>query len=177
MKGMRFVLTVLTLIGFFGLIFHSVEQLREANDILEIGVTGTYVRALEEASRESVSPTDSTTNSFQTESTVESASRFPLPEGRQIWGTWYGEAPWECLGCNPDLIMANGERFDETAWTAAANWLPLGTEVVVTWGGKSVIVTITDRMLSDYKIDLSKSAFAELGSLDIGSMLVTVEEL
>lgn len=52
-----------------------------------------------------------------------------------------------CVGCNPNQIMANGEKFDEDAYTIAFNKLPLNTEVVVTntETGQSVIATVTDR--------------------------------
>ena len=51
-----------------------------------------------------------------------------------------------CVGCRDDLLMANGERFDETAMTLAFNWLPLGTVVEVTnvLTGDSRLAEITD---------------------------------
>jgi rare lipoprotein A (peptidoglycan hydrolase) len=36
-----------------------------------------------------------------------------------------------CIGCHPEQIMANGEKFDENAMTLAFNRLPLNTEVKV----------------------------------------------
>lgn len=35
--------------------------------------------------------------------------------------SWYGESPNECVGCRADLIMKNGERYDETKFTIAMN--------------------------------------------------------
>ena len=62
---------------------------------------------------------------------------------------------------------ANGETFHQTDHTAAANKLPLGTEVKVTSlrTGKSTNVTLIDRghMLGGHKIDLSKKAAREIG--------------
>jgi len=106
--------------------------------------------------------------------------RRPIIPDRELWATWYGATLEECIGCAPYydaqglyFLMANGDRFDEFALTAAANWLPLGSIVELTWGDQVIAVTITDRMLSDEKIDLSKIAFSKLtGDLSIGSAFI-----
>ena len=91
-----------------------------------------------------------------------------------VRATWYGEAPDECIGYNPDLIMSNGERYDELAYTAAANFLPLDSHVRVRYGNNEIIVRVTDRMLSDTKIDLSKAAFESLAPLGAGIITVSL---
>jgi rare lipoprotein A len=66
---------------------------------------------------------------------------------------------------------ASGSRFDQKLLTAAHAWLPFGTRVRVTLGetGRSVIVTITDRLYSKRRIvDLSVAAATELGIIRRG---------
>jgi len=50
--------------------------------------------------------------------------------------TWIGTASYYsedgCVGCSPTLTMANGERFLDSGYTVAFNWLPLGSWVKVT---------------------------------------------
>src|SRR5271163_585663 len=61
---------------------------------------------------------------------------------------------------------ASGGRFDQKALTAAHPWLPFGTKVLVTVEatGRSVVVTITDRLPSRRRvIDLSVAAARLLG--------------
>ena len=66
---------------------------------------------------------------------------------------------------------ASGARFDQRMLTAAHAWLPFGTKVRVTAlnSGKSVIVTITDRLYSKRRvIDLSTAAAQLLGMMRAG---------
>jgi peptidoglycan lytic transglycosylase len=62
---------------------------------------------------------------------------------------------------------ASGERFHQTAHTAASNVLPLGTRAKVTnvKTGKSTEVTVIDRgpALGHRKIDLTKKAAKDIG--------------
>lgn len=44
--------------------------------------------------------------------------------------SYYSEAG--CVGCSPTLTMANGERFKDSGYTVAFNWLPLESWVKVT---------------------------------------------
>lgn len=103
---------------------------------------------------------------------------------KKLWATYYDNTLKGCIGCKPYydengelyFIMSNGQRFDEDAFTVAANWVPKGAKLEVQWGSNVVVVDVTDRMLSDLKIDLSKAAFYELtGDLDIGSAFVDVK--
>ena len=74
---------------------------------------------------------------------------------------------------------ASGERFDQSANTAAHKKLPFGTKVKVTnvKNGKSVIVRINDRgpFVRGRIIDLSRSAFSSIGNTSAGVIDVKVE--
>jgi rare lipoprotein A len=66
---------------------------------------------------------------------------------------------------------ADGSRFDLNELTAAHPWLPFGSRVVVTLKdtGRSVVVTITDRLYSARRvIDLSMAAARMLGMVHQG---------
>jgi len=71
----------------------------------------------------------------------------PVKETRSWEGTasYYSESG--CIGCSPNLTMANGEGFDEDALTIAFNKLPLGSLVRVTniANEQEVTVEVTDR--------------------------------
>ncbi|HEY1410663.1 MAG TPA: septal ring lytic transglycosylase RlpA family protein [Rhodopila sp.] len=72
---------------------------------------------------------------------------------------------------------ASGARFDQTALTAAHPWLPFGTKVKVTLAGtgRTVIVTITDRLYSSRRVvDLSLAAARQLGMIRRGVATVTL---
>jgi rare lipoprotein A len=74
---------------------------------------------------------------------------------------------------------ANGEIFDQNAWTAAHRTLPFGTKVRVTRlsNGKSIVVRINDRgpFVAGRIIDLSRRGAQELGFLRDGVVRVRVE--
>jgi rare lipoprotein A len=74
---------------------------------------------------------------------------------------------------------ASGELYDKNALTAAHKKLPYGTKVKVTnvANGKSVVVTVNDRMASSNSavIDVTRRAAEELGFIDAGRAKVTIE--
>jgi cell wall-associated NlpC family hydrolase len=72
--------------------------------------------------------------------------------------------------------MANGQPFDADAYTAAHKTLPFGTELEVSYGGKSVRVTVTDRgpYAAGRDLDLSLAAARKLGMLSRGVAPVRV---
>ncbi|NIO07563.1 MAG: septal ring lytic transglycosylase RlpA family protein [Deltaproteobacteria bacterium] len=76
---------------------------------------------------------------------------------------------------------ASGERFDQSAMTAAHRSLPFGTTVTVTniKNGKSVRVRINDRgpFVRGRIIDLTRSAFARIGDLRSGVIDVKIERV
>jgi rare lipoprotein A len=72
---------------------------------------------------------------------------------------------------------ASGQRFNQEALTAAHPWLPFGTRVKVSLpaSGRSVVVTINDRLYSSRRIvDLSVAAARQLGMIRRGIAKVTL---
>jgi len=91
-----------------------------------------------------------------------------------------GKASW--YGPNfHGKLTANGEVFDQNAFTAAHRELPFGTKVLVTnlTNGKSTVVTINDRgpYVDGRHIDLSKAAAQEVGMLEAGVVDVMIRIL
>lgn len=74
-------------------------------------------------------------------------------------------------------ITASGERFDGMAFTAAHHSLPFGTMVLVTLGGRSVVVRITDRMPANgcRALDLTRGAARWLGMERAGVAEITMQ--
>lgn len=74
---------------------------------------------------------------------------------------------------------ATGATYSHNLLTAASNMYKLGTKLLVTnlKTGKSVIVTVNDRMAAHIKnrVDLSQSAFKQIGNLSSGLLHVAVE--
>lgn len=78
-------------------------------------------------------------------------------------------------------MTASGERFNPSAMTAAHKTLPLGSKVRVInpRSGESVTVRINDRgpYVGGRCLDLSRAAFAAIGSLNAGVMTVRYQVL
>jgi rare lipoprotein A len=72
---------------------------------------------------------------------------------------------------------ASGQPYDPYAFTAAHPSLPFGTKLSVSYDGKSIIVTINDRLPygSDSDLDLSWAAANALGLLEVGTATVDAE--
>ena len=74
---------------------------------------------------------------------------------------------------------ASGEVYDKNGLTAAHKKLPYGTKVKVTnvETGKSVVVTVNDRMAATNKavIDVTRRAAEELGFVTAGQAKVKLE--
>jgi len=94
------------------------------------------------------------------------------PTGVEFTGvaTWYGNV-------RPNMSTASGRPFDENELTCAHKTLPFGTRVAVTFRGKSVIVTVTDRgpYGKGRVIDLTKRAASIIGLKSAGVGSVTCE--
>jgi rare lipoprotein A len=90
--------------------------------------------------------------------------------------SWYGED-------HRGLLMANGDPFNPDKFTAASWFYPLGTRVIVSHAGRSVMVEITDhgpakRLVQEgRKIDLSHAAFARLANPGSGLIAVTIKDV
>jgi rare lipoprotein A len=69
---------------------------------------------------------------------------------------------------------ASGQPYDPYSLTAAHPSLPFGTKLSVSYGGKSVIVTINDRLPyeSASDLDLSWAAAQALGLTQVGTAVV-----
>lgn len=78
-------------------------------------------------------------------------------------------------------LTANGETYNQLAYTAAHKTLPFGTMLKITnpRNGKSVVVRINDRgpYIAGREIDLSKGAALSLGMMPRGVIRVDVEQL
>ena len=78
-------------------------------------------------------------------------------------------------------ITANGELFDQMAYTAAHKRLKFGTLLRITnpRNNKSVVVRINDRgpYISGRQLDLSKAAAMDLGMIKRGVLKLKVEEI
>jgi rare lipoprotein A len=72
---------------------------------------------------------------------------------------------------------ASGQRFSETAMTAAHRSLPFGTKLKVTRGDRSVVVTINDRgpFVRGRVLDLSTGAARAIGLTSAGVGRVVAE--
>jgi rare lipoprotein A (peptidoglycan hydrolase) len=77
--------------------------------------------------------------------------------------TWYGNV-------RPGMRTASGRAFDENELTCAHKTLPFGTRVAVTFRGKRVIVTVTDRgpYGKGRVIDVTKRAATIIGLRSAG---------
>jgi len=84
--------------------------------------------------------------------------------------SWYGP------GFDGQLT-ASGEVFDAYGYTAAHNTLPLGTEITVTYAGRSVNVVVNDRgpYSGGRDLDLSQGAAEYLGLTSAGVDYVDYE--
>lgn len=101
---------------------------------------------------------------------VELASTQSRWSGETGIASYYGRA-------QNSSLTASGAPFNEEALTAAHPWLPFGTRVRVTlpMTGKSVIVTINDRLPSSRRIvDLSVGAARSLGIIRQGVATVSL---
>lgn len=87
------------------------------------------------------------------------------PSGIKLSGiaTWYGNV-------RPNMKTSSGRPFNENELTCAHKTLPFGTRVAVTFGGRRVIVTVTDRgpYGKGRVIDLSKRAASVIGLRSAG---------
>jgi rare lipoprotein A (peptidoglycan hydrolase) len=91
------------------------------------------------------------------------------PATRKMVASYYGPG----LRGNP---TASGEPFDPQEYTAAHKSLPLGTKLIVSYGGESVRVTVNDRgpYAPGHDLDLSLAAAREIGLTDAGTAPVRV---
>ncbi len=91
-------------------------------------------------------------------------------EADTVLASWYGPG-------FDGQITASGEVFDAYGYTAAHNTLPLGTEITVSYAGRSVNVVVNDRgpYSGDRELDLSQGAAEYLGLTAAGVDYVDFE--
>ena len=85
--------------------------------------------------------------------------------------SWYGP------GLEGNLT-ASGDVFEPyTEYTAASPYYPFGTELLVSYGGYSVVVEVTDRgpYVAGRELDLSQAAAEEIGLTYTGTDYVDVQ--
>ncbi len=82
--------------------------------------------------------------------------------------TYYGD---EYVGAP----TASGEPYNPYGYTAAHPYLPLGTELLVSYDGRSAVVRVNDSCLCG--LDLSLAAAQEIGLIDAGVAVVDAEVL
>ncbi len=93
--------------------------------------------------------------------------------GGDIWmASYYGDA----FAGNP---TASGEPFNPQKLTAAHKTLPFGTQLRVSYGGKSTVVTVNDRgpYVDGRDVDLSQGAADTIGMTGAGVAPVEVTVL
>ena len=90
-------------------------------------------------------------------------------EAEEALASWYGPG-------FDGLTTASGETFDADGLSTAHQTLPMGTELIVSYEGKSVPVTVNDRgpFTGERELDLSQGAAEELGLIGPGVDYVEV---
>jgi len=93
-------------------------------------------------------------------------------EAEPVVSSWYGS---ELEGSS----TASGEPYKPDGRTAAHRSLPLGTELLVSYGGRQTIVRVNDRgpHVAGRDLDLSRGAANEIGLTVAGADAVDVRVL
>ncbi len=91
-------------------------------------------------------------------------------EAEEALASWYGPG----FHGSP---TATGEPYDAYGYTTAHKTLPMGTELIVSYEGKSILVSINDRgpYSGDRELDLSQGAAQALGLTQAGVDYVEVQ--
>jgi rare lipoprotein A len=84
--------------------------------------------------------------------------------------SWYGPG-------FEGAVTASGEVYNYGDYTAAHPYLPMGTDLLVSYGGNSVVVEVNDRgpYVAGRDLDLSQAAAEEIGLTYAGTDVVDVE--
>ncbi|MEA3055085.1 MAG: rare lipoprotein [Actinomycetota bacterium] len=97
-----------------------------------------------------------------------------VPSGQSFAGraSWYGPG-------FDGHTTASGAIFDQEGWTVAHKTLPLGTILLVSYNGRSVVVLVNDRgpYVAGRVLDLSHGVASALGTVSSGVASVTAEVL
>lgn len=121
----------------------------------------------------SAQPVMNTSSVTAKENLVETSAISYIDKG-YMTASWYGPR-------FHGKETANGETYDQSAFTAAHKGLKFGTMLKITnpKNEKSVIVRINDRgpFIGGRQLDLSKAAAVQLGMMKRGVIKVKVDEL
>jgi rare lipoprotein A len=84
-------------------------------------------------------------------------------DAKVVLASWYGPG-------FKGLPTASGEVYNPSGYTAAHKRMPFGTELLVSYQGRSVQVTVNDRgpYVGQRKLDLSKGAAKYIGLKRVG---------
>jgi rare lipoprotein A len=105
---------------------------------------------------------------------------FAMPQNARSFvatASFYGGGPRRF---EPNTHTASGERFNQWGLTAAHRTLPLGSKLLVTHRGRSVIVRVNDRGPAAWtgrSLDLSRGAATAIGLIHLGAGPVQVQVL
>jgi rare lipoprotein A len=90
-------------------------------------------------------------------------------EAEEALASWYGPG-------FDGLTTASGETYGRRRLSTAHPSLPMGTDLIVSYGGKSVPVTVNDRgpITGNRELDLSQGAAKQLGLIEPGVDYVDV---
>lgn len=102
-----------------------------------------------------------------------------IPAGLVATGSvLQGRASWYGPGFD-GRATASGAIFDQEGWTVAHRTLPLGTILLISHGGRSVVVLVNDRgpFVGGRILDLSHGVAAYLGTVQAGVAPVRAEIL
>jgi rare lipoprotein A len=84
-------------------------------------------------------------------------------EAKEVLASWYGPG-------FKGLPTASGEPYDPSGYTTAHKRMPFGTQLVVSYRGRSVEVRVNDRgpYVPGRKLDLSRAAAKYIGLKRVG---------
>jgi rare lipoprotein A len=102
-----------------------------------------------------------------------------IPDGLRATGQVVaGPASWYGPGFD-GRPTASGAIFDQEAFTVASKELPLGTVLLITYGGRSILALVNDRgpYVAGRVLDLSHGCAAALGTVHAGVARVTAQVL
>lgn len=108
------------------------------------------------------------------------AASYAMPSGARAFianASYYGGGPRRL---EPNTHTASGERFNQWGLTCAHRTLPIGTRLLVSHGGRSVVVRVNDRGPAAWtgrSIDLSRGAATRIGLISSGTGAVHVQVL
>jgi rare lipoprotein A len=103
-----------------------------------------------------------------------------MPEGARSFvakASFYGGGP---RSLEPNSRTANGEHFNQWGLTCAHRTLPIGTRLLVSHRGRSVVVRVNDRGPAAWtgrSLDLSRGAASSIGLISSGVGAVHVQVL